>query len=765
MDKSGQKWTITRFTKKSLLNADIIHKFGQKWTKVDNNSFYTITEVSKIISVSEKTIRRHINSGKLKSQKIGGVHRIEKEDLNFFIKKGGGVELAVKSEKTFPRKNHVPVGDISKKWTKHKQKIDLVSPANKRLIDVIVVGTGLAGGAASATLAELGYNVKSFCFQDSPRRAHSIAAQGGINAAKNYQGDGDSVYRLFYDTIKGGDYRSREANVYRLAEVSANIIDQCVAQGVPFARDYGGMLDNRSFGGVLVSRTFYAKGQTGQQLLLGAYSAMNRQINKGRIKMYARHEMLDLVIVGGKARGIIARNMVSGKLERHSAHAVVIASGGYGNVFFLSTNAMGSNVTAAWKIHKKGAYFANPCFTQIHPTCIPVSGENQSKLTLMSESLRNDGRIWVPKKIEDAEMLRSKKVRPTEIKEEDRDYYLERRYPAFGNLVPRDVASRAAKERCDAGFGVNKTGEAVYLDFSSAIIRYGKEQAISSGKDDKNKELVALLGKKIIKEKYGNLFQMYEKITDENPYETPMMIYPAVHYTMGGIWVDYNLMTSIDGCFAIGEANFSDHGANRLGASALMQGLADGYFVLPYTIGHYLAQDIRTGSISTETIEFEEAERGVEEKLSKFINNNGKKSVDFFHKRLGRIMWEKCGMSRNKENLETAIRDIQKLRKEFHENLFVPGEKNEYNEELAKACRVADFMELGELFAKDALHREESCGGHFREEYQTKDGEALRNDAEYTFASAWEYNEGGEPILHKEELKFEFVELKSRSYK
>ena len=733
---------------------------------MDNKSFYSITEVSKIINVSEKTIRRHINSGKLKSQKIGGVHRIDKDELNLFINLSNNNLMDQGLINNFPRPSLVPEGEISQKWLNHKQKINLVSPANKRLIDVIVIGTGLAGGSASATLAELGYNVKAFCFQDSSRRAHSIAAQGGINAAKNYQGDGDSVYRLFYDTVKGGDYRSREANVYRLAEVSANIIDQCVAQGVPFARDYGGMLDNRSFGGVLVSRTFYAKGQTGQQLLLGAYSAMNRQINRGKLKMYTRHEMMDLVIIGGKARGVIVRDLVTGKIERHSAHAVVIASGGYGNVFFLSTNAMGSNVTAAWKIHKKGAYFANPCFTQIHPTCIPVSGENQSKLTLMSESLRNDGRIWVPKNIEDAQKLRSKKIRPTEIKEENRDYYLERRYPAFGNLVPRDVASRAAKERCDAGYGVNKTGEAVYLDFYSAIIRYGKERAYSSGKDANDSELVETLGKQIIKEKYGNLFQMYEKITDENPYETPMMIYPAVHYTMGGVWVDYNLMTSIDGCFAIGEANFSDHGANRLGASALMQGLADGYFVLPYTIGDYLSKDIRTGPISTESIEFEKAEESVINKINKIINNNGDKPVDFFHKKLGLIMWNKCGMSRNKQGLNEAIEDIKSLRNDFYKHVFVPGSENEFNEELAKACRVADFLELGELFAKDALHREESCGGHFREEHQTKEGEALRNDEDYNFVSAWEFQgEDKEPVLHKEKLTFEFVELKSRSYK
>ena len=669
------------------------------------------------------------------------------------------------NQNRFPRDSKIPEGPMNQKWTSHKQNINLVSPANKRLIDVIVVGTGLAGASASATLAELGYNVKSFCFQDSSRRAHSIAAQGGINAAKNYQGDGDSVYRLFYDTVKGGDYRSREANVYRLAEVSTNIIDQCVAQGVPFARDYGGLLDNRSFGGVLVSRTFYAKGQTGQQLLLGAYSAMNRQINRGKIKMYTRHEMLDLVLVNGKARGIIARNLVNGNLERHSAHAVVIASGGYGNVFFLSTNAMGSNVTASWKIHKKGAYFSNPCFTQIHPTCIPVSGDNQSKLTLMSESLRNDGRIWVPKNKEDAEKIRSRSIKPTDIKEEDRDYYLERRYPAFGNLVPRDVASRAAKERCDAGYGVNKTGEAVFLDFSSAIIRYGKEKLYSIGGDTSDLNHVKELGKELIKEKYGNLFQMYEKITNENPYETPMMIYPAVHYTMGGVWVDYNLMTSIPGCYAIGEANFSDHGANRLGASALMQGLADGYFVLPYTIGDYLSNDIRTGPISTDLPEFELSENEVKNKLKGFINNKGTKPVDYFHKKLGRIMWEKCGMSRNKLGLEGAIQEIKALREDFYKNVFVSGNLNEYNEELAKAGRVADFLELGELFAIDALNREESCGGHFREEHQTKEGEALRNDSEFNFVSTWEYNKEGAPTLHKEDLEFESVELKSRSYK
>ncbi len=664
-----------------------------------------------------------------------------------------------------------PKGPIKDKWTNHKNSINLVNPANKRLIDIIVVGTGLAGGSAAATLAELGYNVKAFCFQDSPRRAHSIAAQGGINAAKNYQGDGDSTYRLFYDTVKGGDYRSRESNVYRLAEVSTNIIDQCVAQGVPFARDYGGLLDNRSFGGVLVSRTFYAKGQTGQQLLLGAYSAMNRQISRGKIKMYNRHEMLDVVTVKseqypeGQARGIITRNLITGEVERHSAHAVVLGSGGYGNVFYLSTNAMGSNVTAAWKAHKRGAYFANPCFTQIHPTCIPVSGDHQSKLTLMSESLRNDGRIWVPKNKKDAVSIRDGKLSPLDISEDNRDYFLERRYPAFGNLVPRDVASRAAKERCDAGFGVNATGEAVYLDFAAAIIRYGKEQAHINGEDESNDDLVNKLGTSVIKKKYGNLFQMYEKIVDQNPYKIPMMIYPAVHYTMGGIWVDYNLMTTIPGLYAIGEANFSDHGANRLGASALMQGLADGYFVLPYTIGDYLSDDISTGPIPTDTIEFENAELEAIKKLDFFVNNKGKHSVDYFHKKLGKIMWNKCGMARNSKELKEAINEISELRNLFWKEVKVPGSKDEFNEELAKAGRVADFLELGELFAKDALSREESCGGHFRDEHQTPEGEAMR-DKNYQFVSAWEYT--GEPkdaVLHKEELKYNDIEVKERSYK
>lgn len=662
----------------------------------------------------------------------------------------------------------VPKGPIKDKWTDYKNNIKLVNPANKRLIDVIVVGTGLAGGSAAATLAEQGYNVKAFCYQDSPRRAHSIAAQGGINAAKNYQGDGDSTYRLFYDTVKGGDYRSRESNVYRLAEVSANIIDQCVAQGVPFARDYGGLLDNRSFGGVQVSRTFYAKGQTGQQLLLGCYSAMSRQIGKGKIEMFNRHEMMDLVIVDGKARGIIARNLVTGEIERHSAHAVVIASGGYGNVFFLSTNAMGSNVSAGWKVHKKGAFFANPCFTQIHPTCIPQHGDQQSKLTLMSESLRNDGRIWVPAKKEDAEAVRSGNLKPTDIKEEDRDYYLERRYPSFGNLVPRDVASRAAKERCDAGYGVgtNETGEAVYLDFSAAIMRYGQEEANVKGLHNVTQDQVRELGEQVIENKYGNLFQMYEKITADNPYKTPMKIYPAVHYTMGGVWVDYNLMTTIQGCYAIGEANFSDHGANRLGASALMQGLADGYFVLPYTIGDYLSDDIRTGKISTDTPEFDEAEKAVKDRIDFFVNNKGTKSVDHFHRRLGKVMWNQVGMARNEKGLKEAIAEIKQIREEFWQDVTVPGSADGMNQELEKAGRVADFLELGELFARDALERNESCGGHFREEYQTEEGEAVRDDANFTYAAAWEYKgEPSEAVVHKEALDYENIELKTRSYK
>ncbi len=641
----------------------------------------------------------------------------------------------------------------------------MVNPANKRSIDIIVVGTGLAGSAAAASLAEMGYSVKAFCFQDSARRAHSIAAQGGINAAKNYQNDGDSTYRLFYDTIKGGDYRAREANVHRLAEVSVNIIDQCVAQGVPFARDYGGMLDNRSFGGTQVQRTFYAAGQTGQQLLLGAYSALSRQVGKGTVDLYARHEMMDLVIVNGKARGIIARDLVTGKLERHSAHAVLLCTGGYGNVFFLSTNAMGSNVTAAWKTYKKGAFFGNPCYTQIHPTCIPVSGDHQSKLTLMSESLRNDGRIWVPKKLEDAKAIREGKLKPTAIKEEDRDYYLERRYPAFGNLVPRDVASRAAKERCDAGFGVNKTGQAVYLDYASAIERYGKGKAKMMNLTNPSHEDILKLGKEAVKEKYGNLFQMYEKIVDENPYETPMMIYPAVHYTMGGLWVDYNLMTTIPGCYALGEANFSDHGANRLGASALMQGLADGYFVIPYTIGEYLADEIRTGKIPTNTGEFDQAEKEVENRIAQLLNNKGKHSVDYFHKKLGKIMWDECGMARNKAGLEKAIQDIVALRKAFWQDVNVPGTADSINPELEKAMRVADFIELGELMCRDALHRNESCGGHFREEYQ-EDGETLRDDEKFKYVAAWEYKGvDAEPVLNKEDLVYENIKIAARNYK
>ena len=663
----------------------------------------------------------------------------------------------------------IPEGPLSEKWTNHKNHMKLVAPNNRPKIDVIVVGTGLAGASAAASLGEMGYNVKAFCFQDSPRRAHSIAAQGGINAAKNYQNDGDSVYRLFYDTIKGGDYRAREANVHRLAEVSGNIIDQCVAQGVPFAREYGGLLDNRSFGGTQVQRTFYAAGQTGQQLLLGAYSALSRQIGLGRVKMYHRHEMLDLVVVDGKARGIIARNLITGEIERHSAHAVVIASGGYGNVYFLSTNAMGSNVSAAWKVHKRGAYFANPCFVQIHPTCIPVHGTNQSKLTLMSESLRNSGRIWVPAKKEDAEAIREGRLKPTQIAEEDRDYFLERRYPAFGNLVPRDVASRAAKERCDAGFGIeaNDTNEGVYLDFSSEIRSKGKQAAFAKGDHNPSEETILAMGKKWIEEKYGNLFQMYEKITDENPYETPMKIYPAVHYTMGGVWVDYNLQSTIPGCFVTGEANFSDHGANRLGASALMQGLADGYFVLPYTLSNYLADDIRTGTISTDAPEFEAAEKEVTDRIQLFLNNKGTKSVDYFHKKLGLIMWNKVGMGRNEAGLKEAIDEINALRDAFYADVFVPGEANEMNTELEKALRVADFIELGQLMAVDALNRNESCGGHFREEYQDAEGETLRDDDNFKMVAAWEYQGGDakQATLHKEELKYEFIKIAARNYK
>ncbi len=639
----------------------------------------------------------------------------------------------------------IPQGPLAEKWTTYKQDLSPVNPANKRRLEIIVIGTGLAGASAAASFAELGFKVKAFTILDSPRRAHSIAAQGGINAAKNYPNDGDSIYRLFYDTIKGGDYRAREANVYRLAEVSNNIIDQCVAQGVPFAREYGGLLDNRSFGGALVSRTFYARGQTGQQLLLGAYSALSKEVGKGNVQMYNRRDMMELVIIDGRARGVIMRNLVTGELERYSAHAVVLATGGYGNVFFLSTNAMASNGSAIWKAYKKGAFFGNPAFTQIHPTCIPVKGDYQSKLTLMSESLRNDGRIWVPKHKEDAQKIRDGQLRPTEIPEDRRDYYLERRYPAFGNLVPRDVASRAAKERCDAGFGVGRTGLAVYLDFADAINR---------------------LGKQVIEARYGNLFQMYEKIVDENPYETPMMIYPAVHYTMGGLWVDYELQTTIPGLFAAGEANFSDHGANRLGASALMQGLADGYFILPYTIQSYLNDQIRVPFFKTDLPEFDQAEKSTKATIDRLLSIKGKNTVDSYHRKLGLIMWDHVGMGRNKEGLEKAIRLIRELREDFWNNVRVPGKNEMVNPELEKALRVADFLELGELMAKDALQRKESCGGHFREEYQTEEGEALRDDENFSFVSAWEYKGADqEDVLHKEILEHEFLHVTQRSYK
>ena len=649
----------------------------------------------------------------------------------------------------------VPLDD---KWTHYKGHCKLVNPANKRRLEVIIVGTGLAGASAAASLGELGYQVKAFCFQDSPRRAHSIAAQGGINAAKNYQNDGDSVFRLFYDTIKGGDYRAREGNVHRLAEVSTNIIDQCVAQGVPFAREYGGLLSNRSFGGTQVQRTFYAAGQTGQQLLIGAYQALERQVALGNVKMYSRHEMLDIVKIDGKARGIICRNLITGKLERFFGHAVLLCTGGYGNVFYLSTNAMGCNVTAAWKAHKKGALFGNPCFTQIHPTCIPVTGDHQSKLTLMSESLRNDGRIWVPKKQGDNR-------KPNEIPEEERDYYLERRYPAFGNLVPRDVASRAAKERCDAGYGVGTSKQAVYLDYTDAIKRYGHTEAGKQALENPDEATVIRLGKEVVREKYGNLFDMYEKITGENPYEVPMRIYPAVHYTMGGLWVDYELMTTVPGLYCLGEANFSDHGANRLGASALMQGLADGYFVIPYTIGNYLSDEIRTKAIPVDHPAFAETEKAVADRISQLMNIKGKQSVESFHKRLGKIMWDKCGMARNAEGLKQAISEIQQLKKEFWSDVRIPGEINEMNPELDKAGRVADFIELGELMCIDALQRNESCGGHFREESQTEEGEAKRDDSNYAYVSAWEFKENNQWELHKEELKFEVAKPTQRSYK
>lgn len=652
----------------------------------------------------------------------------------------------------------IPAGEMNAKWEDYKGHVKLVNPANKRKLEIIVVGTGLAGASAAAALGELGYSVKTFCFQDSPRRAHSIAAQGGINAAKNYQNDGDSVFRLFYDTVKGGDYRAREANVHRLAEVSNNIIDQCVAQGVPFAREYGGLLSNRSFGGTQVQRTFYAAGQTGQQLLLGAYSALERQVSLGNVTQFSRHEMLDVVMIDGKARGIIAKNLITGKLERYFGHAVLLCTGGYGNVFYLSTNAMGSNVTAAWKAHKKGAHFGNPCFTQIHPTCIPVSGDHQSKLTLMSESLRNDGRIWVPKQKNDNR-------KAIDIPESERDYYLERRYPAFGNLVPRDVASRAAKERCDEGYGVGTTKMAVYLDFADAIKRYGKIEAGKQGLINADEAAIIALGKEVVKEKYGNLFDMYEKITGENPYEMPMRIYPAVHYTMGGLWVDYELMTSIPGLYALGEANFSDHGANRLGASALMQGLADGYFVIPYTIGNYLADEIRTPAIATTHPAFEQTEKEVSDRINTLMNIKGKQTVESFHKRLGKIMWDKCGMARNEAGLKEAIAEIQQLKKEFWSDVRIPGEINEMNPELDKAGRVADFIELGELMCKDALDRNESCGGHFREESQTEEGEAKRDDENYSYVSAWEFKGESNWELIKEPLNFEIVKPSQRSYK
>jgi succinate dehydrogenase / fumarate reductase flavoprotein subunit len=652
----------------------------------------------------------------------------------------------------------IPAGPLEAKWTDYKGHCKLVNPANKRNLEIIIIGTGLAGASAAAALGELGYKVKTFCFQDSPRRAHSIAAQGGINAAKNYQNDGDSVFRLFYDTVKGGDYRAREGNVHRLAEVSANIIDQCVAQGVPFAREYGGLLSNRSFGGTQVQRTFYAAGQTGQQLLIGAYQALERQVALGNVIQYSRHEMLDIVKIDGKARGIIARDLITGELQRHFGHAVLLCTGGYGNVFYLSTNAMGSNVTAAWKAHVKGAFFGNPCYTQIHPTCIPVSGDHQSKLTLMSESLRNDGRIWVPKQKGDSR-------RASEIPEEERDYYLERRYPAFGNLVPRDVASRAAKERCDAGYGVGTSKQAVYLDYADAIDRYGKIECRKLGINNPDAETVRKHGVAVVKEKYGNLFDMYEKITGENPYEIPMRIYPAVHYTMGGLWVDYELMTTVPGLYCLGEANFSDHGANRLGASALMQGLADGYFVLPYTIGNYLADEIRTKPIPTTDAAFEETEKAVRTRIERLMGIKGKQTVESFHKRLGKIMWEKCGMARNEKGLQEAIVEIQQLKKEFWSDVRIPGIINEMNPELDKANRVADFIELGELMCKDALNRRESCGGHFREESQTDEGEAMRDDNNFQYVSAWEFKGDSQWELHKEALEFEVAKPSQRSYK
>ncbi len=697
--------------------------------------------------IEDEDTQKVVSSVKNAGDKIAASVKESVADVSETVKASAQHVVAdVKETKTItPKDAKIPAGPLAEKWSNYKANQKLVNPANKRRLDVIVVGTGLAGASAAASMAELGFNVLNFTIQDSPRRAHSIAAQGGINAAKNYPNDGDSVYRLFYDTIKGGDYRAREANVYRLAEVSNSIIDQCVAQGVPFAREYGGLLDNRSFGGAQVSRTFYARGQTGQQLLLGAYSALSRQVGKGSVKLYVRYEMLDVVIVDGRARGIIARNLVTGKVERFFAHAVVVGTGGYGNAFFLSTNAMASNGSAALQMYKKGAYFANPAYAQIHPTCIPVHGDFQSKLTLMSESLRNDGRIWVPKKKEDAEAIRARKLKPTEIKEEDRDYYLERRYPAFGNLVPRDVASRAAKERCDAGYGVGNTGLAVYLDFADAINR---------------------LGKNVVEARYGNLFQMYEKIVDDNPYETPMMIYPAIHYTMGGIWVDYELQSTVPGLFCIGEANFSDHGANRLGASALMQGLADGYFVLPYTIQNYLADQIQVPRMSTDREEFAQAEKDVSNRIQKIMSIQGKRSVDSIHRELGIVMWDFVGMGRTAEGLKTALEKIKEIRKEFWSNVYVPGKADGLNVELEKALRLADFIDIGELMARDGLLREESCGGHFREEFQTPEGEALRNDDKFAYVSCWKYTgEGNEPELIKEPLDYEFIVRQQRNYK
>ena len=768
--KSGEEAGVIDFSRKKNITQDLIH-FKNIKERLSEVRAYLKNEFRKLMLSREHISFTHEEWNEWARDKLSLALSMKKTDnistprsLN---KRNNIQELVNKSSVKLEAK--IPEGPIDEKWTNHKNKMKLVAPNNRPKIDVIVVGTGLAGASAAASLGEMGYNVKCFCFQDSPRRAHSIAAQGGINAAKNYQNDGDSIYRLFYDTIKGGDYRSREGNVYRLAEVSVSIIDQCVAQGVPFARDYGGLLDNRSFGGVQVRRTFYAAGQTGQQLLLGAYSALSRQIGLGRVTMYNRHEMMDLVKIDGKARGIITRNLVTGDLDRHSAHAVVICTGGYGNVYFLSTNAMGSNASAAWKIHKKGALFANPCFVQIHPTCIPVHGTNQSKLTLMSESLRNSGRIWVPKKKEDAEAIREGKLKPTEIPEEERDYYLERRYPAFGNLVPRDVASRAAKERCDVGHGIeaNDTNEGVYLDFATEIKTKGKQVAFANGDKNPSEDKIIELGKKWVEEKYGNLFQMYQQITDENPYETPMKIYPAVHYSMGGVWVDYNLQSTIPGCFVAGEANFSDHGANRLGASALMQGLADGYFVVPFTLANYLADDIRTGSISTDSKEFEDAENQVRGQINTLMNIKGAHSVDYFHKKLGLIMWNKVGMSRNAEGLKSAIKEIKVLRDEFWKDVFIPGDADEMNTELEKALRVSDLLELGQLMAVDGLNRKESCGGHFREEYQDEEGETLRDDVNFKYVAAWEYkgSDARNSVLHKEELKYDSIKIADRNYK